>query len=100
MMRPTLSGFIKYFIIISFGYLSFPPLFSLFLSPLCYLIISPVPTCLVHNCETSQRFFYFYLLSPLFVIKFPLIPISSMKRASAEPRTKALIMVVFEISVI
>ena len=31
----------------------------------CYLIISPVPTCLVHNCETSQGLLYFHLLLPL-----------------------------------
>jgi len=44
----------KFFIIIPFGYLSFPLYFPFFyLSSLLYLIISPVPTCLVHNCETS-----------------------------------------------
>jgi len=29
------------------------------------LITSPVPTCLVHNCETSWGLLYFHLLSPL-----------------------------------
>jgi len=43
-----------------------PPFYSaLCLSSLSYLIISPVPTCLVHNCETSQKSLYFHLLSPL-----------------------------------
>ena len=37
-----------------------------------------MPTCLVHNCETSQRFYYFHLLSPLFCDQFPLIPISDI----------------------
>ena len=46
---------------------SFFPFFF-FQALFVYLIISSVPTCLVHNCETSQRFYYFHLLSPLFVI--------------------------------
>ena len=41
-VRSILSGFIKYFIIISFSYLCSTPLFSLFSSSLRYLIISPV----------------------------------------------------------
>ena len=49
----NLEWILKNFIIISFGYLSFPSSIPPFLSSLCYLIISPVPTCLVHNCETS-----------------------------------------------
>jgi len=78
-VRPTSGGFIKYFIIISFSYLSSSLLFLLFLSPLCYLIISLVPNCLMHNCKTSWRSFYFYLLSPLFSDQFPLIPIISLE---------------------
>ena len=31
-------------------------------------------TCLVHNCETSQRLFYFYLLSPLSYNQIPFDP--------------------------
>ena len=76
MVRLTSSKFIKNFIIIYFGYLSFLPLFPLFQAFFVYLIISPVPTCLVHNCETSQRFYYFHLLSPLSCDQFPLIPIN------------------------
>ena len=41
-VRSISSGFIKYFIIISFSYLCSTPLFSLFSSSLHYLIISPV----------------------------------------------------------
>ena len=42
--------------------------------PFFYLITSPVPTCLVHNCETSQRLLYFYLLSPLSQDQIPFDP--------------------------
>jgi len=38
------------------------------------LITSPVPTCLVHNCETSQRLLYFHLLSPLSRDQIPFDP--------------------------
>jgi len=67
-VRSILSRFIKNFIIISFSYLSFPPLFPLFQLLFVYLVISQIPTFLVHNCETSWRFYYFHLLLPLFVI--------------------------------
>ena len=43
---------------------------------LFYLIISPVPTCLVHNCETSQRFAIPICCHPCLKIKFPLISIT------------------------
>ena len=39
-----------------------------------YLIISPVPTCLAHNCETSRRFAIPICCHPCLKIKFPLIP--------------------------
>jgi len=61
-VRSTSSELLYNPFIFSFSYLSFPPLF---LSPFCYLVTSPVPTCLVHNCETSRRLLYFHLLSPL-----------------------------------
>ena len=41
-VRSISSGFIKYFVIISFSYLCSTPLSPLFSSPLRYLIISPV----------------------------------------------------------
>ena len=58
----------------------FSPIFPFLKSSLLYLIIFPVLTCLVHNCEISWRFYYFYLLSPLFCDQFPLIPISMCLR--------------------
>jgi len=65
-VRSTLSGFIKPLsLFLSATWVSSPYFF--FLKSLCYLIISPVPTCLVHNCKTSQRSFIF-----LFVITFVL----------------------------
>jgi len=70
-VRSISSRFIN--ILLSFCLVSwvvplYPPLF---LSSLLYLIISPVPTCLVHNCETSRRSFKFP-----FVITFVLWSIS------------------------
>jgi len=65
LVRSILSGFLSFFIILSFSYSSFPFYPTLCLSSLSYLIISPVPTCLVHNCETSQRSLYSHLLSLL-----------------------------------
>jgi len=38
------------------------------------LITSPVPTCLVHNCETSRRLSYSHLLSPLSQDQIPFDP--------------------------
>jgi len=38
------------------------------------LITSPVPTCLVHNCETSWGLLYFHLLSPLSRDQIPFDP--------------------------
>jgi len=43
---------------------------------LCYLNISPVPTCLVHNCETSRSLISSICCHSCLEIKFPLIPIS------------------------
>jgi len=34
----------------------------------------PVPTCLVHNCETSRGLVYFHLLSPLSQDQIPFDP--------------------------
>ena len=64
-VRSTSSGFIKKLDYSFFQLFEFHSLFSLFLSSFCHLIISSVPTCLVHNCETFWSWFYFYLLSPL-----------------------------------
>jgi len=38
------------------------------------LITFPVPTCLVHNCETSWGLLDFHLLSPLFQDQIPFDP--------------------------
>ena len=57
-------------------YPTLPPLFK---ALLFYLTISPVPTCLVHNCETSQRFAIPICCHPCLKIKFPLIPISDVQ---------------------
>jgi len=54
--------------------MSFPFYSTLCLSSLSYLIISLVPTCLVHNCKTSQELLYFHLLSLLFRDQIPLDP--------------------------
>jgi len=73
-VRSTSSGLSTYYYY-SFGFFwiifySFP---IIKLSPF-YLITSPVPTCLVHNCETSQRLFYSHLLSPLSQDQIPFDP--------------------------
>jgi len=47
---------------------------------LCYLIISPVPTYLVHNCETSWGLLYFHLLSPLSRDQIPFDPHQCLRR--------------------
>ena len=54
-VRSTSSEFIKTLLLIFFSYSSVLSFIPLFLSSLCDLIISPVPTCLVHNCEISRR---------------------------------------------
>ena len=41
-----------------------------------YLITFPVPTCLVHNCETSRSLVISICCHPCLEIKFPLIPIN------------------------
>ena len=73
-VRFTSSGLSTYYYY-PFGFfwiISYPfPIIKLF--PF-YLIISPVPTCLVHNCETSQRLFYSHLLSPLSQDQIPFDP--------------------------
>jgi len=61
-VRFDLEWILKNTIIISFGYSSFPFPFLLYQALFVYLIISLVSTCLVYNCETSQRFYYFHLL--------------------------------------
>jgi len=44
------------------------------------LNISPVPTCLVHNCETSRSLVISICCHPCLEIKFPLIPITVFTR--------------------
>ena len=74
MVRSTSSGLSTYYYY-SFGFfwIIFYPFPIIKLSPF-YLITSPVPTCLVHNCETSQRLFYSHLLSPLSQDQIPFDP--------------------------
>ena len=74
----------QHFIIISFSHLSFTPLFPLFLSSLLYLIISPVPTCLVHNCETSRRSFIFSFVITFVLWSIPFDPHQCNRRASLQ----------------
>jgi len=38
---------------------------------------SPVPTCLVHNCETSRSLVTSICCHPCLETKFPLVPISA-----------------------
>jgi len=65
MVRSTLSGLLTYYYYaFGFFWIIFYPFSIIKLSPF-YLITSPVPTCLVHNCETSRRLFYLHLLSSL-----------------------------------
>ena len=73
-VRPTLSGLSTYYYY-SFGFfwIIFYPFPIIKLSPF-YLITSPVPTCLVHNCEASRRLFYSHLLSPLSQDQIPFDP--------------------------
>jgi len=76
MVRLISSGFLilYYHFFWLFEFPPFPPFQALF----AYLIISPVPTCLVHNCETSWRFYYFHSSSSLYCDQFPLISISTI----------------------
>jgi len=74
-VRSNLSGSLNTIIIISavsFGlYPTRPPYYQ---ALFYYLITSPVPTCLVHNCETSRGLLDFHLLSPLFQDQIPFDP--------------------------
>ena len=73
-MRSTSSGLSTYYYYsFSFFWIIFYPFPIIKLSPF-YLITSPVPTCLVHNCEISWRLFYFHLLSPLSQDQIPFDP--------------------------
>ena len=73
-VRSTSSGLLTYYYY-SFGlfWIIFYPFPIIKLSPF-YLITSPVPTCLVHNCEVSRRLFYSHLLSPLSQDQIPFDP--------------------------
>ena len=66
--------FIIIVLLVSFGssFTLFPHCKAL----LFYLNTSPVPTCLVHNCETSRRLAISICYHPCLEIKFPLIPIN------------------------
>ena len=74
MVRSTSSGLSTYYYY-SFGlfWIIFYPFPIIKLSPF-YLITSPVPTCLVHNCETSRRLFYSHLLLLLSQDQIPFDP--------------------------
>ena len=73
-VRSTSSGLLTYYYY-SFGFfwIIFYPFPIIKLSPF-YLITSLVPTCLVHNCETSRRLFYSHLLSLLSQDQIPFDP--------------------------
>ena len=73
-VRPTSSGLLTYYYYF-FGlfWIIFYPFPIIKLSPF-YLITSPVPTCLVHNCEASRRLFYFHLLLSLSQDQIPFDP--------------------------
>jgi len=73
-VRSTSSGLLTYYYY-SFGFfwIIFYPFPIIKLSPF-YLITSLVPTCLVHNCETSRRIFYSHLLSLLSQDQIPFDP--------------------------
>ena len=73
-VRSTSNGLSTYYYY-SFGFfwIIFYP-FPIIKLSLFYLITSPVPTCLVHNCETSRRLFYSHLLSPLSQDQIPFDP--------------------------
>ena len=73
-VRSTLSGLSTYYYYaFGFSWIIFYPFPIIKLSSF-YLITSPVPTCLVHNCETSWRLFYPHLLSPLSQDQIPFDP--------------------------
>jgi len=73
-VRSTLSGLSNYYYCsLDFFWIIFYP-FPYYKALPSYLITSPVPTCLVHNCETSQRLFYSHLLSPLSRDQIPFDP--------------------------
>ena len=74
-VRSTSSGLSTYYYYYAFGFfwIIFYPFPIIKLFPF-YLITSPVPTCLVHNCETSRRLFYPHLLSPLSQDQIPFDP--------------------------
>jgi len=67
--------FVIIVLLVSFG-LPFT-LFPYCSALLFYLNISPVPTCLVHNCETSRSFVISICCHSCLEIKFPLIPINA-----------------------
>ena len=74
MVRSTLSGFLSTLLLFFQFFWIVPYYFPYSQALLCYLIISPVPTCLVHNCETSWKLLYFHLLSPLSQDQIPFDP--------------------------
>ena len=72
-VRSTSSGLsICYYCSFGFFWIIFYP-FPHYKALFFYLIISPVPTCLVHNCETSQRSAIPICYHPCLEIIFPLI---------------------------
>jgi len=74
-VRSASSGFIKTSLP-SLSVIRVFPLYSPFFKLSLLFDHLPVPTCLVHNCKTPQRFYYFHLLLPLYCDQFPLIPIN------------------------
>ena len=76
-VRSTTSGTsIHYHCSFGFPWVIFYSFPSIVQLSFFYLNISPVPTCLVHNCETSQSLVISICCHPCLEIKFPLIPIN------------------------
>jgi len=74
-VRSTASGIsILYHCSFGFFWIAFYPFPPLFSSPFFYLNISPVPTCLVHNCETSRSIAISICCYSCLEIKFPFDP--------------------------
>jgi len=80
MVRSILSGFIKSFIIISFGYLSFfPSIPSVFKLSLLFDHFPSAYLFSVQLWDILKIFYIFIYYHFCLTIKFPLIPISNLK---------------------
>jgi len=90
-VRSNSSGFLNIIIIISAVSFGLYPTCSPYYQALFYyLITSPVPTCLVHNCETSRGLLDFHLLSPLFQDQIPFDLHQHIRYLNYAPLTETL----------